>query len=90
MFCGIGPYLCVLGRESPACDIVGVELNEDAFRYCVENIRANSLEGRCSAVHGNVVDIVPTLGMRTTKKPPFKLLFDACTLTSFNTLAFIR
>lgn len=65
MFCGIGPYVCVLGRATQAREIIGVELNEDAYRYCVENINANGLERRCFAVPGDVVAIVPTLGMIT-------------------------
>lgn len=62
MFCGIGPYVCLLGSKSSASAIIGVELNQVAFKYCQENIELNNLKQKCNVVQGDVVTVVPTLG----------------------------
>lgn len=63
MFCGAGPYVCVIGKRNVAAEVVGAELNESAYAYCAANIEKNGLAGKCRVVHGDVTEVVPGLGM---------------------------
>lgn len=44
LFSGCGPYPCVIGRNTEARQVVGVEINPEGHRYAVENVRLNKLK----------------------------------------------
>ena len=62
MFSGVGPFAIVIARKNPTVRCTCIELNPDAHRYCLENIRLNHLEGRVQALEGDVRDVCPKLG----------------------------
>ena len=64
MFSGVGPFPICIAKHNQGTRCVAVELNEDAHKYCVENIRLNKLEGRVTAIQGDVREVCPTLGTR--------------------------
>ncbi len=41
LFAGVGPFALVIARQSPAAEIVAVELNPDAVAYMKENLSIN-------------------------------------------------
>ena len=60
MFSGIGPYALVLSKFSKAKKIIGVEINEKAHKYAVENVRINK-SNNVEFYKGDVNKIVPKL-----------------------------
>lgn len=60
MFSGIAPLPCVLGKNTDAKEIIGVEINPIAHAYALENIRLNKLK-HVHVLNGDVREIVPTL-----------------------------
>lgn len=62
LFSGIGPFPICIARKRHDVTATAIELNPDAHRYCVENIRLNKVEGRVEAIEGDVREVCPTLG----------------------------
>ncbi len=59
LFAGVGPFPLVIHRFQPDIRAYAVELNPDAYRYLVENIRLNRAEGKIEPILGDVRDVVP-------------------------------
>ncbi|MGB9630561.1 MAG: class I SAM-dependent methyltransferase [Candidatus Methanodesulfokora sp.] len=59
MFAGVGPYALAVAKRQPEAHVIGVEINEIAYRYFLENIRINKMEGRVEAMLGDVRDVCP-------------------------------
>ena len=59
MFAGVGPYALAVAKRQPEAYVIGVEINEIAYKYFLENIRINKMEGRVEAVLGDVRDVCP-------------------------------
>ncbi len=53
MFSGVGPFAIEIGKRVKSANVVGVELNNDAYKYMKENIKLNKV-GNVLAVHGDV------------------------------------
>lgn len=62
LFSGIGPYPLVISANSAASEIVGIEKNEQAHRYGLENIIRNKQCKNVKLYHGDVVDVLPKFG----------------------------
>jgi tRNA (guanine37-N1)-methyltransferase len=58
MFCGCGPYPCVLGKNTKAKDIYGIELNPQGHKFGVENVKLNKLNN-VYLINGDVNKVVP-------------------------------
>ncbi|MBS3073258.1 hypothetical protein J4465_00460 [Candidatus Pacearchaeota archaeon] len=68
MFSGVAPYGVIISKYSKAKKICCVELNREATKYAIENIKLNKLQN-CEAIQGDVKKICPKF-----KKQ--KLFFD--------------
>ena len=64
MFSGIGPFPICIVKHNPDVSCVAVELNEDAHKYCLENIKLNKVQDRVTAIQGDVRDVCPKLGRK--------------------------
>ena len=64
MFSGVGPFPICIAKHNQGTRCVAIELNEDAHRYCLENIRLNKLDDRVTAIQGDVRDVCPSLDTR--------------------------
>ena len=64
MFSGVGPFPICIAKHNQGTRCVAIELNEDAHRYCLENIRLNKLEDRVTAIQGDVREVCPSLDTR--------------------------
>jgi tRNA (guanine37-N1)-methyltransferase len=53
LFAGCSPFPLVLSKNTPANNIVAIELNEDAHNYAKENIKLNNLNN-IQLIHGDV------------------------------------
>jgi tRNA (guanine37-N1)-methyltransferase len=62
MFSGVGPFPICIAKHNEDTNCVAVELNPRAHEYCLENIRLNKLEGRITAIQGDVREVCPSLG----------------------------
>lgn len=60
LFAGVGPFPLVIHRFQPNIRAYAVELNPDAYKYLVENIRLNKAESKIIPVLGDVREIVPS------------------------------
>lgn len=65
LFSGVGPYVFVIAKNSPASDIYGIELNKKAHQYALENLKINNLNKNTKKhiilLQGDAKKIVPTL-----------------------------
>ncbi|OYT63146.1 hypothetical protein B6U74_07450 [Candidatus Bathyarchaeota archaeon ex4484_205] len=59
MFSGIGPYPLVIGKFRKGCEILGIEANEIAYRYSLENLEINKklLKSKVKFVLGDVREV---------------------------------
>lgn len=62
MFSGVGPFPICIAKRQPTARCVAVELNPEAHRYCLENIRLNKVGDRVTALVGDVREVCPMLG----------------------------
>eukprot|EP01134_Creolimax_fragrantissima_P001723 CFRG1723T1 len=60
MFCGVGPYVCVIAKLSECASVMGVEMNKTAAAFAKENIRKNRVDEICSIKVGDVREIFPS------------------------------
>lgn len=72
MFSGCAPFPCVLAKNTEAGYVYGVELNEVAHRYGLENVKKNKLSN-VFLIHGDVREKVPNfyrsiIGLKTAIK----------------------
>ncbi|MBI4919257.1 class I SAM-dependent methyltransferase family protein [archaeon] len=62
MFSGIAPYPIVIARNTKVREIISVELNPEAHKYALENVKLNKVQDRVKLFRGDVKKIVPKLG----------------------------
>ncbi|MCB9358524.1 class I SAM-dependent methyltransferase family protein [Candidatus Woesearchaeota archaeon] len=60
MFSGIGPFVCVIGKNCKYNSITGIELNPIAHKYAVENVEMNKIKS-VKMVLGDVREVVPKM-----------------------------
>ncbi len=60
MFSGIAPYPLVIAKNSKAKEIYGVEINPEAHKFALENIKLNKVSN-IFLFKGNVKSVVPKL-----------------------------
>ena len=57
MFAGIGPYALMIAKKQPMVKrVIAIEINPDAYKYLVENIKINKVEDKVLPVLGDVKD----------------------------------
>ena len=61
MFSGAGPYPLVIGRNSLAKHILGVEINPLAHQYALQNVQLNKLQHKITILEGDVNKVLPSL-----------------------------
>ncbi|HDI75403.1 MAG: class I SAM-dependent methyltransferase family protein [Thermoprotei archaeon] len=60
MFAGVGPFAIAIAKHQPLVrKIIAAEINPDAYRYLLENIKLNKLESVVEAYLGDVREICP-------------------------------
>ncbi len=63
MFSGVCPYPIMIAKKQPLVEkVIGVEINPDAHRYALENVKLNKVEGKVLPILGDVRDVCPKLG----------------------------
>jgi len=60
MFSGVGPFVCVIGKNCTYNSVLGIEINPIAHKYAKENIVVNKIK-KAEVVEGDVRKIVPKL-----------------------------
>jgi len=63
MFSGIGPFVCVICKNSKCGEVIGIELNPVAHKYAVENVVSNKIKN-AEVIEGDVRKIIPNLGRK--------------------------
>ncbi|RME79166.1 MAG: class I SAM-dependent methyltransferase family protein [Methanobacteriota archaeon] len=56
LFGGVAPFALVIAKKCPSCNIISVELNEDAHSYAVKNIELNKFTN-VKALHMDVKEL---------------------------------
>jgi len=64
LFSGIGAFPLVIAGNSRAGKIVGIEKNPYAHAYAVRNLAINRKISNVTFMEGDVVDVLPTLGVQ--------------------------
>jgi len=57
MFAGVGPFSILIAKRKPTCRVTAVELNPDAYRYLVENIKLNKVDDRVTPILGDAREV---------------------------------
>ena len=60
LFSGVGPFVCVIAKNTEAKEVYGIELNRKAHKYAQQNVVLNKLTN-VQLIQGDVNKIVPTL-----------------------------
>jgi len=60
MFAGVAPYSIVIAKHSKAKKVYSVEINREASRYALENVKLNKLNN-LEVIQGDVKRIIPLL-----------------------------
>lgn len=58
MFAGVGGFSIVIARYSRPRKIISIDINEDAYRYMLENVRLNKVEGIVEPVLGDALQVI--------------------------------
>ncbi|MDW8033404.1 MAG: class I SAM-dependent methyltransferase family protein [Nitrososphaerota archaeon] len=53
LFAGIGPFSIIIAKKNPSVKVHACDINPDAYRYLVENIKLNKVEDRVKAYLGD-------------------------------------
>lgn len=61
MFAGIGTFSIIIAKKK-ICKIYSIDVNPDAHRYAIENVRINKVEDRVVPILANAHDVVRALG----------------------------
>ncbi len=54
MFAGVGPFSITIARIQPSCKVYAFEINPMAYKFLEENIKLNKVEGKITAIFGDV------------------------------------
>jgi len=58
MFAGIGSFSILIARRQPTATIVAIELNPEAYKLMLENIKLNRVEGRVKPILGDCREVL--------------------------------
>ena len=61
MFSGVAPYPLVIAKNTKVKEVTGIEINPEAHKYALENVKLNKLENRVRLYKGDVRMVVPGL-----------------------------
>ncbi len=61
LFSGIGAFPLIIGKNSPAAKIIGIEKNQKAHDYGIVSLALNRRIANVELISGDVSDILPTL-----------------------------
>ncbi|RLG48175.1 MAG: class I SAM-dependent methyltransferase family protein [Thermoproteota archaeon] len=62
MFAGVGPFAIAIARFQPKVkEIIGVEINEIAYKYFLENVKMNKVEDKVRPILGDVREVCPPM-----------------------------
>lgn len=64
MFSGVAPYCLVIGKNTKAKEIYGIEINPEAHKFALENIKLNKLENKIKLFNGDVRLILPKINKK--------------------------
>ena len=62
MFAGVGPFSLVIAKNSKCKKVVSVEINREASKYALMNVKRNNLTSKVEVVQGDVKKFVGKLG----------------------------
>jgi len=54
MFAGVGPYAIIIAKKQPSVKVYAIEINPDAVKYMIENVRMNKVGDRVIPILGDV------------------------------------
>jgi len=62
MFSGVAPYLTAIIKKQPNVEkVYGIEINPEAHKYALENIRINKVSHKVILINGDVKEIMPKM-----------------------------
>ncbi len=64
MFSGVAPYPLIIGKNSKAQKIVGIEINPTAYKFAVENVKKNKMQNKIELLKGDVKKKIARLNMK--------------------------
>ncbi len=58
MFAGVGIYSIIIAKMQTKCEVVSIEINQDAYESAIENGKINKVSQRVKAVLGDAKEVI--------------------------------
>jgi len=58
LFAGVGGFSIIIAKHAKPRKVVSIDINEDAYKYMVENIKLNKVESIVSPILGDALEII--------------------------------
>ncbi len=58
MFAGAGLFSIIIARHAKPSKVISIDLNEDAYRLMVENVKLNNVENIVIPIHGDALEAI--------------------------------
>ncbi|MEM4576301.1 MAG: class I SAM-dependent methyltransferase family protein [Candidatus Nezhaarchaeales archaeon] len=60
MFAGVGPYSIIIAKRVPGVKVYSIDVNPEAYRFMVENIKLNNVEDKVVPLLGDASEVIDT------------------------------
>ncbi|MEZ0394465.1 MAG: class I SAM-dependent methyltransferase family protein [Desulfurococcaceae archaeon] len=60
MFAGVGPFSIIIARHARPRKVYSIDINPDAYRYMVENVKLNKVQEVVEPILGDAAEVVET------------------------------
>lgn len=64
MFAGVGPFSIVIARKVPNVKVYSIDVNPEAYRFMVENVKLNKVENEVIPLLGDAAEIIDLYKLR--------------------------
>lgn len=61
MFAGVGPFSILIAKTQPSAKIVAIEINPDAYKYLLENLKLNNVADRVMPILGDARKVLENI-----------------------------
>lgn len=58
MFCGVGTFSILIAKKNSNVKVYSIDVNPDAYRYLVENVRLNQMDDKVIPLLGDARDVI--------------------------------
>ncbi|MDH5816635.1 MAG: class I SAM-dependent methyltransferase family protein [Candidatus Nezhaarchaeota archaeon] len=64
MFAGVGPFSIVIAKKVPGVKVYSIDINPEAYKLMVENVKLNKVEGKVIPLLGDAAEVIDRHDLR--------------------------